>query len=91
MVALGALGSTIAIAWYRPEMALAILLIFAFIDLLLYTLMPDVLVCYRCQAHYRDQDPQTDFPRFRLETAERYRQEAARVAEARGASSQTGR
>lgn len=91
MVALGALGSTLAIAWYLPGIALAILLFFAFVDLLLYTLMPDVLVCYRCQSRFRVLDPRTDYPRFNLETAERYRQEAARVAEARTASAQSGR
>ncbi|MCY2962551.1 MAG: hypothetical protein NT069_02685 [Planctomycetota bacterium] len=86
MVALGAIGSTLAIAFYMPGTAMAVLLFFAFTDLLLYTLMPDVLVCYRCSARYRDPTPGSEFPAFNLETAERYRQEAARVAEARASA-----
>lgn len=88
MVALGAIGSSVAIAWYMPGTAMAILLFFAFADLLLYTLMPDVLVCYRCSARHRDPRPGTAFPPFNLETSERYRQEAARVAEARAEAAQ---
>lgn len=83
MVAVGAIGSTIAIAFYMPITAIGILLFFAFADMLLYALMPDVLVCYRCAARYRDPNPNAAFAPFALETAERYRQEAARVAEAR--------
>lgn len=81
MVALGALLSTIAIAFYYPATALGILLAFAFADLLLYVLMPDVLVCYRCQSRHRHTQPGESVPRFNLETAERYRQEAARLAQ----------
>lgn len=81
MVALGAILSTIAITFYYPATALGILLAFALVDLLLYVFMPDVLVCYRCQARHRYTNPGEEFPRFNLETAERYRQEAARLAE----------
>lgn len=99
MVALGALLSTIAIAFYYPATALGILLAFAFADLLLYVLMPDVLVCYRCQARHGQSRhgqarPGDEVPRFNLETAERYRQEAARLAQNRtpgGASPEAGR
>lgn len=80
LVVLGALLSTIAWALYMPQTALGVLLAFALADLLLYTFMPDVLVCYRCQARFRNASLDVDHPRFNLETAERYRQEAARVA-----------
>ena len=90
MVALGAVASTVAVAYYMPATALGILLFFAFADLLLYTLMPDVLVCYRCAARYQDPAPRAQFPTFNLDTAERYRQEAARVAEARAARGSAG-
>jgi hypothetical protein len=83
MVALGALLSTIAWAYHLPATALGILLGFALVDLLLFTVMPDVLVCYRCQARYRDVVFREDHPRFNLETAERYRQEAARLDRSR--------
>jgi hypothetical protein len=56
---------------------------FALGDMLLYALMPDVLVCYRCGARFRDQTPQQDYPAFSLDTAERYRQEHARLTDAR--------
>jgi hypothetical protein len=84
MVALGAVLSTIAWAWYMPLTALGVLLAFALVDLLLFTFMKDVLVCYRCHARYRDAILEEDHPRFNLETAERYRQEAARLDAAHG-------
>lgn len=83
MVALGALLSTIAWAYHLPATSLGVLLGFALVDLLLFTFMKDVLVCYRCQARYRDVQFRDDHPRFNLETAERYRQEAARLEESR--------
>lgn len=78
-VALGALISTIAWAYHMPLTALGTLMGFAALDLLLYAFMRDVLVCYRCRARYRDATLDADYPRFNLETAERYRQEAARL------------
>jgi hypothetical protein len=86
MVALGAVLSTIAFALYMPLTALGVLLGFALIDLLLFAFMKDVLVCYACQARYQDADLRDDHPRFNLETAERYRQEAARLDQTRRAA-----
>lgn len=82
MVATGATLSIIAWANYRPLWALGILLVFAAIDMALYVLMPDVLVCYRCKSRHRKADMDDDHPRFDLELAERYRQEEKRLAEA---------
>jgi hypothetical protein len=81
MVGLGALCSTIAWAMYWPVAAIAILLGFAGIDLLLYWLMPDVLVCYRCESRHRRAELDDEHTRFDLEVAERYRQEAIRLEE----------
>lgn len=86
IVALGAILSTIAIANYMPGTAIGVLLAFALADLLLYTFMKDVLVCYRCAARFRHTDPGEEFPRFNLETAERYRQEAARLEASRSSA-----
>ena len=86
-VVLAAVGSTVCIAQYRPAAAFAVLLGFALVDLLLYTLMPDVLVCYRCETRFQDLERQREHPRFNLETAERYRQEAARLADSRASNS----
>ena len=83
MVALGALLSTIAFSLYMPTWALGILLAFALADMVLFVVMKDVLVCYRCHARYKHADWREDHPRFNLETAERYRQEAARLEEFR--------
>ena len=79
IVVLGALLSTVAWANYWPRTALGILMLFALADLLLYTLMKDVLVCYRCWAKHRRTAFDADHPRFDLEVAERYRQEAIRL------------
>lgn len=82
MAATGAILSIIAWAWYEPLLALGILLVFAAIDMALFVLMPDVLVCYRCRARHRTPDMDDAHPRFDLELNERYRQEGLRLAEA---------
>ena len=51
------------------------------IDVLLYALVGNSLVCYRCHAEYRQVEPADHQGSFNLETHERYRQEAARLAE----------
>lgn len=81
MVGLAAVLSTIAWAYIRPFLAIGILMGFALIDLLLYAWMQDVLVCYRCGARHRHAHPDDRHPRFDLEIAERYRQEARRFTE----------
>lgn len=82
MVALGAILSTIAWSQYRPVWAIGILMVFALVDLVLYTIMPDVLVCYRCEARHRHGKFGEEHPKFDLEVAERYRQQALRMEEA---------
>jgi len=79
MVAMGALLSTIAWAYYEPLWSIGILLFFAFIDLMLYLFMPDVLVCYRCGARYGGSEKLEEVEYFNLETSERYRQEKIRL------------
>lgn len=81
-VALGAIFSTIAWAYMRPVLAIAILMTFALVDFLLYTFMKDVLVCYRCHAQHRRTNIDDGHPRFDLEVAERYRQEEIRLKDA---------
>lgn len=82
IVGLGILLSTVAYAYWRPVLALGILMLFALADLLLYTFMKDVLVCYRCGARHHSANLDREHPQFNLETAERYRQEAKRLAQA---------
>ena len=79
MVGLGILLSTIAWARMEPLWAIGTLMAFALLDLMLYVLMSDVLVCYRCGARHRHAHLAEDHPRFNLETHERYRQESLRL------------
>lgn len=81
-VGMGILFSSVAWAWHNPEWAIGILMAFALIDLLLYTFMGDMLVCYRCRARHRGTAMQEEHPAFDLELSERYvqmkkRQDAA--------------
>ena len=68
--------SCLAWAWYRPVTALVILLIAAFLDMLLFTFMGDMLDCYRCASRHRRSAMNEEHPRFNLEVSERYRQQA---------------
>ena len=79
IVGLGILLSTVAWAYMRPLLAIGILMFFALADLALYTLMRDVLVCYRCGARHRHAEINQDHPTFDLEIAERHRQERKRL------------
>jgi hypothetical protein len=79
MVVAGALLSTIFWWFMEPVWAIGVLLLFALLDGVLYTLMPDVLVCYRCKARHRHAPLDGRHERFNLETHERYRQEAMRL------------
>lgn len=83
IVGAGILLSTIAWAYMRPFLAIGILMLFALADLLLYTVMSDVLVCYRCGAKHRHAGSQWKQTHrgFDHETAERHRQEAKRLGE----------
>ena len=71
--------STIAYARYQYLWSLGVLMVAAAIDMLLFALMPDVLVCYRCAARYLKFDPAGETPHFNLETAEKHRQEKIRL------------
>ena len=77
-------GGLSTFAWWHvePIWALGILLVFAAIDMVLYAVMRDVLVCYRCSARHRKANIHDDHPHFNLELNERYRQEEIRLAEA---------
>ncbi|MCI0461688.1 MAG: hypothetical protein L0Z62_32455 [Gemmataceae bacterium] len=72
------IASAFTFAWYEKWLTWAILLGTAAFDGLLYLLVGDVVVCYRCQAHHRGLGPGADHPPFELGTGERYRQERIR-------------
>jgi len=79
MVGAGIVLSTIAVAYMRPVLALGILMAFALVDMILFALMKDRFVCYRCHAHFRGTGATELHGKFDLELNERYRQEAARL------------
>ena len=81
LVVVGLAGSTIAWGYRMPEIAYAILFGTALLDLGLYMMVGNALVCYRCNAHYRFLEGIDRYAPFDLETHERYRQQAARLAE----------
>lgn len=72
MVGTAAIASTIAWAWYEPAWALGVLLVAAFVDMLLFAVMKDMLVCYRCRARHRKTVMDEDHDGFDLEISERY-------------------
>ena len=79
MVAIAALGSTIAWALYEPVWAIGVLLAMAFVDMMLFAGMKDMLVCYRCRARHRRAAMREDHAAFDLEVSERYVQMEKRL------------
>jgi hypothetical protein len=63
---------------YHQWWGWAILIGSALFDGLLYLLVGDVVVCYRCAAEYRGFPPDSAHKPFELGIAERYRQERLR-------------
>ena len=57
----------------------AILCATALVDVVLYLLMPECLVCYRCGARYQGDGVGDEAEGFDLETHERHRQASART------------
>lgn len=82
IVAIGVVLSTLAMMYMQPELSLGILMAFALADMILYIVMPDCLVCYRCHARYRRIPDMQKVGTFDLEVNERYRQEAIRLKQA---------
>ena len=81
LVVTGILGSSIA--WYYQHVffTFAILFATALIDVVLFFLVGNALMCYRCFAQYRGLEHMEEHGPFDLETHERYRQASARQRE----------
>jgi hypothetical protein len=75
---LACLASTITYWLYDKWLTWAILIGSAAFDGLLYLWVKDVVVCYRCAAHYRGLPPSSPHAPFELTIHERYRQERMR-------------
>jgi len=79
LVVIGIVGSSIA--WYYSNVlwTFGILFATALIDVGLYSIVGDALMCYRCQAQYRGVEGMDTHCEFDLETHEKYRQLEARL------------
>lgn len=86
IVVTGFVASSIAWAYMMPIWTFAILFATALIDVVLYALVPNALMCYRCGAQYRGVPGIDEHEAFNLETHERYRQQAARLARSHSGS-----
>jgi hypothetical protein len=83
VVAFGIVSSTIAYYFGMIYLTFGLLFACAAIDFILYYIVGQALVCYRCHTHYRMLPGLGGHVPFNLETHERYRQEAARLGEKR--------
>ena len=79
IVVMGAVLSSVAWWQYWYPAALGILLAAAALDMCLYYLIGDVLICYRCSAQYRGVERSVAHQPFDLGLGERYRQERLRL------------
>jgi len=82
IIVVGFIVSSIALAWHHNLLSLSVLIITALLDAVLYVFTGNVLTCYRCHSEYRDVPGMEKHPAFRLDIHERFRQQAARLAEA---------
>ena len=85
IVVLGFAISCVTWYFYWVNLTFAVLFATALIDVLLYVLVGDNLTCYRCGAEYRAVPNMAEHGGFDLATHERYRQQAARLAQHRPA------
>jgi hypothetical protein len=67
--------------FYWTYLTFAVLSATALADMGLFFLVGESLVCYRCHAEYRELASMTEHGPFNLETHEKYRQQAARLAQ----------
>jgi hypothetical protein len=81
ILAVACLASLISFAYYQLWLTWTFLIGSAVFDSLLYFWVGDVVVCYRCGAHYRGMKPADEHKPFELGIAERYRQEKIRREE----------
>ncbi len=81
LVAIGVLGSSVAWHYSAIYWTFGILFATALADVLLYSLVGNALMCYRCHAQYRGVQEMESHGAFDLETHERYRQLTARTSQ----------
>jgi hypothetical protein len=79
IVVLGFALSCVTWFFYWTTLTFAVLFATALADFVLFLVVGDSLVCYRCGAQYRQLSSLEGHEAFDLETHERYRQQAARL------------
>jgi hypothetical protein len=82
IVTVGLLASCVAWAYSLLIPTFVILFATALIDVALYLIVPNALMCYRCGAMYRGAREIDEHGSFNLETHERHRQQKIRLTEA---------
>jgi hypothetical protein len=83
IVVCGLASYLVANAFHLRYVGWGILFATALIDLVLYFRVNSMLQCYRCQAAYRGLSGLDAFEPFDLETYEKFRQQAIRLAQMR--------
>ena len=81
IVVVGFALSCVTWNFYWTKLTFAVLFATAIIDLALFAVVGESLTCYRCGAQYRGLEGLKNYHGFDLEIHERYRQEAARLAQ----------
>ena len=89
IVTVGLLASCVAWAKTEVNLTFGILFATAAVDVVLYFVVPNALMCYRCGAMYRGVAGIDEHESFDLETHERYRQQKIRLAKMKSARSRT--
>jgi hypothetical protein len=84
IVTVGLLASCVTWGYSELYWTFAILCATALVDVVLYVVVPNALMCYRCGAMYRQTSDLSKYESFNLETHERHRQQKIRLAEAVG-------
>jgi hypothetical protein len=79
--------STVTYYSYEKWWSWSFLIGSAIIDGVMYLMVGDVLVCYRCQAHYRGFTAKDAHQPFEIAIGERYRQERIRMEQLKGKAS----
>lgn len=81
IVVIGFAISCVTWNFYWTKLTFAVLFATAIIDFVLFAIVGESLTCYRCGAQYRGIEGLKNRQGFDLEIHERYRQEAARLAQ----------
>lgn len=71
--------STVTYYWYEKWWSWSFLIGSAIIDGVMYLMVGDVVVCYRCDAHHRGFLPNDAHEAWEITIGERYRQERMRL------------